>query len=121
MPLFAFSNAGVSLGNGLGEHTMIAAGIAAGLLLGKPVGIVGAVFLAIKLKISTLPSGVNFGHIVGASFLAGIGFTMSIFIAHLAFLDESMIASAKTAILGVSFIAATIGVAILLKIKKPSK
>ncbi|HHH20168.1 MAG TPA: Na+/H+ antiporter NhaA [Campylobacterales bacterium] len=115
MPLFAFSNAGVVLSGGFGDYPTVALGILMGLLIGKPIGIVGFVWLATQLKIAQLPEGMNFGQVLSAGFLAGIGFTMSIFIAHLAFVDEAMIASAKIAVLGTSFIAAIIGVVLILK------
>lgn len=115
MPLFAFSNAGVAFGSGLGEFPTIALGIAAGLLIGKPLGILGFVWLALKLKLTELPKGMTFYQILSVGFLAGIGFTMSIFIAHLAFADEAMIAAAKIAVLLTSFVAAIIGVLLILK------
>lgn len=119
MPLFAFSNAGVLLSGGVGDFPTIAVGIAAGLLLGKPIGIMGAVWLSTKLGIAQLPEGMSMGQVLSAGFLAGIGFTMSIFIAHLAFVDEAMIASAKISILGTSVLAAVIGVLLILKNTKP--
>jgi NhaA family Na+:H+ antiporter len=115
MPLFAFSNAGVILSGGVGEYSTVALGIFMGLLIGKPIGIVGFVWLATKLKVVELPEGMSFGQVLSVGFLAGIGFTMSIFIAHLAFVNEAMIASAKIAVLGTSFIAAILGVLLILK------
>ncbi|CAA6816446.1 MAG: Na+/H+ antiporter NhaA type [uncultured Sulfurovum sp.] len=119
MPLFAFSNAGVVLTGGFGEYPTIALGIFMGLLIGKPIGVFGFVWLATKLKIAELPEGMNFGQVLSAGFLAGIGFTMSIFIAHLAFSNEAMIDSAKISVLGTSFIAAIIGILLILKYTKP--
>lgn len=115
MPLFAFSNAGFVINLSNIEFPSILSGIFVGLVIGKPVGIVLFSYLAIKFKFATLPEGINMSSILGAGFLAGIGFTMSIFIAHLAFLNEAMIDNAKLAILLSSFVAGVIGVMILLK------
>ncbi len=115
MPLFAFSNAGVTFDSGGEAFDSIALGIAAGLLLGKPLGIGCATWIAVRLKVAQLPAGIRMAQILSVGFLAGIGFTMSIFIAHLAFIDEAMIASAKIAILSTSLAATVIGVLLLLK------
>lgn len=87
MPLFAFANAGVPLWNLSPEDILspVPLGIAAGLLLGKPLGILLSSFLAVRFGISRLPEGVNWGQLGGVSCLAGIGFTMSLFIGTLAF------------------------------------
>ncbi len=114
MPLFAFSNAGFEINLESMEHTSVMLGIAAGLLLGKPIGIMFFSVLAIKLKIAQMPQGMNMVSLAGVSLLAGIGFTMSIFIAHLAFMDEAMIDSAKFSILCTSFTAAILGMIMLL-------
>jgi len=87
LPLFAFANAGVPLA-GLTLSTLfnpVPLGIAAGLFVGKQIGVLGASWIAIKLKLAALPSGVNWGQLYGASILCGIGFTMSLFIGSLAF------------------------------------
>jgi NhaA family Na+:H+ antiporter len=118
MPLFAFSNAGVVFSGGFGDFESVAIGILFGLLLGKPIGIVGSVLLAIKLKIAQLPEGVNVQQLFSIGFLAGIGFTMSIFVAHLAFINEGMIDSAKIAVLGTSLLSAIIGVILVLRSTK---
>jgi NhaA family Na+:H+ antiporter len=78
-------------------------------VIGKPLGIVLFTFLATRLGYSILPEGLKWKHIIGAGFLAGIGFTMSIFISLLAFLDENLINSSKLSILIASFIAGVIG------------
>lgn len=112
LPLFALANAGVSL------HGMDAAaaltqpvtlGVIMGLVLGKQLGITLASFLAVRLRLATLPSGVAWKHVYGASCLGGIGFTMSIFIGSLAFDDLQVLAEAKLAILLASLIASTGG------------
>lgn len=87
MPLFAFTNAGVAL-QSIGMRDLIdpvPLGIAAGLILGKQLGIFSAAWLAVKSKIAALPSGLTWQHIYGMAIICGIGFTMSIFIANLAY------------------------------------
>lgn len=87
LPLFAFSNAGVSLVNASAEsftHS-VPMGIAIGLLLGKTVGVFGLTWMAIKLRLATLPAGANWGQVLGVAILCGIGFTMSLFVGSLAF------------------------------------
>ena len=87
LPLFAFANAGISLDGVLLESVtgMLPLGIAAGLFLGKPLGIFTASYIAVKMGLATLPDGINLKHIFAVSVLCGIGFTMSIFISSLAF------------------------------------
>lgn len=112
LPIFALSNAGVRIeGNffGLLFHP-ISLGIMAGLVLGKALGISIFSKLMVKLKWSTLPEGVQWRHVYGASFFAGIGFTMSIFISGLAFVQDEYIQIAKVGIFGASILAAVIGV-----------
>jgi len=109
IPLFALANAGIpielsSVGSTL-THP-VAIGIMVGLIVGKFAGIAGFSYLAIKLNFGSLPAGVNFTHIAGASLLAGIGFTMSIFITELAFPgQEEHLLMAKTGILFASLFA----------------
>ena len=87
LPLFAFANAGVSLtGLTLGSlASAVPLGVMLGLCVGKPIGITLISYLALKLKLAKLPEGTNFGQIMAVSVLCGIGFTMSMFIASLAF------------------------------------
>jgi NhaA family Na+:H+ antiporter len=115
MPLFALANTSIALtGNWTeGLATPNSLGVFAGLLFGKPLGIVLFCLLAVKMGISRLPSDVSWRHILGAGFLGGIGFTMSIFIALLAFDDPAQIQSSKLAILLASFVAGSIGYVIL--------
>ena len=87
-------------------------GVMTGLIVGKPLGIVLVCWLAVKLGIADLPRGVTWRHMIGGGCLAGIGFTMSIFIAGAAFEDEAL-AAVKLAVLIASFIAATMGALIL--------
>ncbi len=107
MPLFALANAGVSLSGDLASTFIdpVALGIIAGLVLGKPIGIVGVSWLAVRMGVATLPSGVSWRWITGLACLAGIGFTMSLFIAGLAFVDEDQLKTAKLAILSASLVA----------------
>ena len=112
MPLFALANAGVSLGGvnlAAGKPLSVAAGIVAGLVLGKPVGIVLAALVAVSLKLCTLPEGVSWRHMVVLGLLGGIGFTMAIFISNLAFEGSALLTSAKFAVLVASGAAAALG------------
>jgi NhaA family Na+:H+ antiporter len=111
MPVFALANAGVpidpaSLGN------PVATAVAVGLLIGKPVGIVLFVFAAVRLGLAQLPSGLGWGALLGGGLLAGIGFTMALFISGLA-LEGPMLDAAKVGVLGASSVAAVGGMALL--------
>lgn len=117
LPLFAFANAGVSLSDvSLGELFMsVPLGIIFGLFIGKPLGIALICWLAVKLRIAALPRGTQMGDIVAIGVLCGIGFTMSIFIASLAFDNAhlEMIKLAKLGILTGSVISAVVGYTLL--------
>jgi len=115
LPLFALFNAGVVLGGGsLGQTTdPVGLGIVLGLVLGKQIGVVGFSWISIKGGWADLPDGVRWPHIWGVSCLAGIGFTMSLFITELAFDDPSHIGKAKLGILVASLIAGILGYWIL--------
>ncbi|MGL2963948.1 Na+/H+ antiporter NhaA [Flavobacterium sp. RSB2_4_14] len=117
LPLFALANTAIILNSDW--HFMLShnytLGIALGLIVGKPVGILLFSFLSVKLKLSELPSDLNWKSILGVSFLGGIGFTMSIFITLLAFSDGEHIDNSKIMILISSLIAGIIGL-IYLKI-----
>lgn len=123
LPIFALSNAGVKIDSSLlsGNYSPMAMGIFFGLVIGKPLGIFGMAFLAHKLKIADLPSGVNWSQILSIGIIGGIGFTMSIFIDNLAFYDQKLIDIGKTAILFASFSAATIGITALYITTKTKK
>ncbi|SEQ67039.1 sodium/proton antiporter, NhaA family [Amphritea atlantica] len=113
IPIFALANAGVPINwseiSDVIAHP-VAMGIGAGLILGKLIGIAGFTWLAVKLKVSDLPSGLNFNHIIGVAFMGGIGFTMSIFIAELGFAQyPADLLMAKTGILFASLISGLIG------------
>lgn len=112
MPLFALANAGVSLkGVSLQEITAhtVTLGIFLGLFLGKPIGIVLFSWLAVKFKLALLPMGISWKQIIGVGILGGIGFTMSLFIAGLAFDGSSLLPLAKVGILLVSAVAGMSG------------
>ena len=115
MPLFALANAGVSLSAEVLARAVnpVTLGVFAGLVVGKQVGITGAAWLATRTGIAALPAGVSWRQIYGAAWLGGIGFTMSLFIAALAFEDEPTLAAAKIGILGASLVAGVTGWAIL--------
>ncbi len=115
MPIFAFANAGVAL-HGLALSDLMAGiplGIAAGLFIGKQVGIMSFVWLGIKLGLARLPDGVTWLQVYGASLLAGIGFTMSLFIGTLAFSDPEHAAAVRIGVLTGSVLSALAGYAIL--------
>jgi NhaA family Na+:H+ antiporter len=111
MPIFALANAGVTIGSGFTEALFnpISIGIILGLFLGKQLGIFGFSYLAIKLGLASKPSGVNFDKMYGAGILAGIGFTMSLFIANLAFPTENLLNVAKVGVLTASLISGVVG------------
>ena len=112
MPVFALSNAGVPIQ--LEDLTdPVAVAVGAGLFLGKPIGIFLFSWLAIKLFLKTLPEGLTWGGILGASCLAGIGFTMALFIASLALKGE-LLNAAKIGVLSGSALSAILGMTLLI-------
>jgi NhaA family Na+:H+ antiporter len=115
LPVFALFNAGVCLSGESSLSGSVALGILLGLLLGKPVGVLGFSWLATKLGIASLPEGVGWGAMTGAALLAGIGFTMSLFVAGLAFGEGGLLDEAKLGILVASAAAALLGLALLLR------
>ena len=117
LPLFALTNADVSF-TGMDIGAMLTDpvlyGVMLGLLLGKPLGIMLMSFAIVKSKLASLPENVNWFHMLGASILGGVGFTMAIFVANLAFTDEMHIATAKLAILAASLLAGVLGFVFLM-------
>jgi NhaA family Na+:H+ antiporter len=116
VPLFALANAGIVLSGDLVSNSMtspVSLGVVLGLVLGKPLGIMLASFIAIRVGIADMPASVRWPHILGAGLLAGIGFTVSIFITGLALTGASLVAEAKLGILGASTIAGAAGFAML--------
>lgn len=120
MPVFALANAGVTLDADVGAMLVnpVAMGVILGLLLGKPVGIVLSSWLAIRGGFAALPEGVSWSHLWAVGFLAGIGFTMSLFITGLAFPHGASSMSAKVGILAASTTAGTIGWLFLKRIRQ---
>jgi NhaA family Na+:H+ antiporter len=117
VPVFALANAGIPLGTAgpqaLGSE--VALGVVAGLVVGKLAGILGAVWLALRLRVGELPQGVGNVHVAGAAALAGIGFTVSLFMTELAFSDAGVVNEAKIGILAASLISSLLGALILAK------
>ena len=117
IPVFALANAGVdisweSLSNAMTSG--ITLGVAFGLVVGKVVGVSSFSFLALRLGLAVLPAGTTRRHLVGISAIAGIGFTVSLFVTGLAFDAVALQDEAKVGILGASIVAAVVGVMILL-------
>ncbi len=114
MPLFALSNAGVAITGGEKHDTMLGGILVICLVVGKLIGVTLFSWMAVKFRIAELPEGVNFKQVIGVSLLAGVGFTMSIFVANLAFYGDSyLLDSAKVGILAGSMIAGISGYIVL--------
>ncbi len=111
LPIFALANTAIVIPPDftLALNTSLNYGISLGLVIGKPLGIISACFLLVQLKWSSLPEGVSWSQLIGAGILAGIGFTMSVFIALLAFNDAAVQDIAKVSVLIASLLAALIG------------
>jgi NhaA family Na+:H+ antiporter len=115
LPVFAFANAGVQVRGNLVEALThpVAVGVIAGLVLGKPLGITLLSWLAVRIRLAELPAGVTWKQLFAASWLAGIGFTMSLFIASAAFDSAVLLGVSKVAILMASLLASAIGFGLL--------
>jgi NhaA family Na+:H+ antiporter len=114
LPLFALANAGVAITtDALADHEPLMLAIIAGLMIGKPLGLVSASAIAVRLGIATKPDGYSWRQLIGVGTLAGIGFTMSLFIASQAFPVETDFAAAKIAVFAGSIASAILGVTIL--------
>lgn len=115
VPIFALANAGVaiSLAGIGGESLWVILGVVLGLVIGKPVGLLLASWLVVRSGLASLPAGVQWRHMVGVGFLAGLGFTMSLFIDTLAFERQDLLEAAKLGILIASLIAGLLGYAVL--------
>jgi NhaA family Na+:H+ antiporter len=115
LPLFALANTAILLPSDFSSvfSSLVHHGIFMGLVLGKPIGIYLFSILAIRMKMATLPDGINRRHVLGMGMIAGIGFTMSIFMATLAFSDAQTQIVAKVAIIGASVVAGAVGFAYL--------
>jgi len=121
LPLFAFGNAGVALAGVTAAKLFeaIPLGIALGLLIGKPLGIFGLTWLAVRLGLGDRPEGTNWMQILGVGFVAGIGFTMSLFIGMLAFPDPAYAADIRIGVLCGSIISAICGYLLLRMASEP--
>jgi NhaA family Na+:H+ antiporter len=123
MPLFALANAGVSLGGigaGSSQAIGIVLGVGLGLVVGKPLGIVAFSWVAVRLGLASLPRGVSWIGVLVVGGVAGIGFTMALFIGALAFADAAMLALAKLAILVASVVAGVTGLVVGFSLLPPS-
>ena len=116
LPLFALTNADVAISGDLGAmlSSPVLLGVFFGLVLGKPIGIMLFSFVTVKLKVASLPQNVNWKHMLGAAILGGVGFTMAIFVANLAFPEAIMVSEAKLGILAASLVAGVVGFLFLL-------
>jgi NhaA family Na+:H+ antiporter len=122
LPLFALANAGIALSTDVlmqAAASPVTLGIILGLVVGKPLGIVGFSWLALRLRIASLPEEIRQRHIIGIGLLAGIGFTVSLFITELAFRDPMLMSEAKVGILVASALAGILGYAFLQISTKP--
>ena len=120
MPIFALANAGITIDLDSLSATHLISQIAIAMVAGKVIGITLFSYLAYKLKIAVLPTGINFKQILGVSFLGGVGFTMSLFIAELAFRSDALLTTSKIGILIGTLVAGFAGYFILkLQLKKP--
>lgn len=116
LPLFALTNADVAfttIAPGDIVTNPVFLGVFFGLIVGKPLGIMLMSFIIVRSKLSTLPENVNWVHLLGAALLGGVGFTMAIFVANLAFVDPEYVMIAKVAILAASLVAGVAGFAFL--------
>jgi len=120
MPVFALANAGVTLDGDVAAMLMnpVALGVCLGLLVGKPVGILLSVWIAIRAGLASMPEGVSWAQVGAVGVLAGIGFTMSLFIAGLAFPRGPVLMAAKEGILIASTVAGITGWLLLRHIQK---
>jgi NhaA family Na+:H+ antiporter len=120
MPIFALANAGVVLGGdtGLSFTHPVTLGVVLGLLVGKPVGVLLTSWLAVRLRLAELPAGVKWTQLLGVGCLCGIGFTMALFIASLAFASPLLLDQAKVGILGASLLSGLLGWSFLARARK---
>lgn len=123
MPVFAFANAGVSLaGLGLADLTQpVTAGIISGLVIGKPIGITLAVFVVVAIGVARLPEETTWLRMIGVGCIAGIGFTMSLFVGALAYADDALLNQVRLGVLVGSLISTLLGVGILMLARAPAR
>ena len=116
VPLFAFANAGITLDRAslsAALSSRITFGVVLGLVVGKTVGIIAASWLAVRSRLATMPDGLRWGDLVGVAALAGMGFTVSLFVSGLAYADPHLQAEAKLGTLAATLLAALVGTAML--------
>jgi NhaA family Na+:H+ antiporter len=116
VPIFALANAGLVI-SGSDLRTAltseVAAGITIGLVVGKPLGILVASWVAVRIRVADLPEGIGWRHVLGAGILGGIGFTVSLFMTRLALEPEQQIVNAKLGIFAASIVSGLVGVGFL--------
>jgi NhaA family Na+:H+ antiporter len=114
MPLFALANSGVSVSTDALDSASwrVIAGVSLGLILGKPIGVLVACSLVLRFKVAVLPRGISTSHLIVLGTVAGVGFTMALFVAQLAFVDAQLLAAAKLGVLAASGGAAVISLAL---------
>ena len=121
VPLFAVANAGVELTGGqLSDPSAVFVGVFLGLVVGKLVGIAAFSWLAVRTGLGRLPVGTRWGHIAGVGTVAGIGFTVSLFITSLAFDQQALQDDAKIGTLAASIVAALAGWAVFSRVRRPA-
>jgi len=122
MPIFALSNAGVSLGGNLGEAftNPVTLGVILGLVLGKQIGVTLFAWIAVRIGLAEIPADVTWAKVYGVSWLCGIGFTMSLFVANLAFTDPVLLDDGKIGIMTASLISGVVGYVLLAR-GKPAR
>lgn len=116
VPLFAFANAGIEVSGETMREALtspVTLGVVAGLVVGKLVGVSLFTYIGVRLGLASLPRGSTWTHVVGLSAIAGIGFTVALFISNLAYTDKVLVEDAKIGILAASVVAALVGVVIL--------
>jgi Na+:H+ antiporter, NhaA family len=123
MPLFAFANSGIELSSSVFNATFfegVSMGIVSGLVAGKLIGVFGSTWLMHKLKLAELPVDFTWSHVMGMGLLAGIGFTMSLFVTNLAYDNPDLIREAKVGIFTASTISGTLGYFVLKRVLRNS-
>jgi NhaA family Na+:H+ antiporter len=121
MPIFALANAGVVLNSDVisdAASSDVTYGIVLGLVVGKPLGILAFAWISCRLGICSLPNGASWSHITGVAILAGIGFTVSLFITGLAFPEDGLVDNAKIGIFFASIVAGVAGYVFLLALAR---
>jgi NhaA family Na+:H+ antiporter len=116
LPVFALANAGVVLRGDMFDGPgalRVALGVAVGLVVGKPLGIMAGAWIGTRSRVAAMPGGIGWSHLLGAAFLGGIGFTVSVFITDLAFGGDGLVDAAKVAILAASLVSAVLGAWVL--------